>query len=65
MLYGRGRGEPESPEPQRHPGGNRDAAIQAPVWEAPVISSLTEKEREELSKKVSEANRRSSGGTGR
>lgn len=30
-----------------------------------MISSLTEQEREALSKKVSEANRRSTGGSGR
>lgn len=45
---------------ERHPGGNRGAAVQAPELEAPVITSLTDAERAELAKKNGQQNKQSS-----
>jgi len=50
---------------ERRPGGRPDAAVQAPDVEEPVIGSLTDDERKELSDKVREANKRSENGGGR
>ncbi|GAA2688489.1 hypothetical protein GCM10010400_61620 [Streptomyces aculeolatus] len=41
------------------PGWHPRAVPQAPVLEAPVVTSLTEAEREELSRQVKDANKRS------
>lgn len=41
------------------PGGTPEDREQAPVEEAPVITSLTEAERDDLSRKAGEANKRS------
>lgn len=41
------------------PGGTPEDREQAPVEEAPVITSLTDQERDDLSQKNAEANKRS------
>lgn len=57
-----GRGEPESHGPttqERPPGGATREAVTGTWLEAPVITSLTDAERAELSRKAAEANKRS------
>ena len=54
-----GSWKPPTPNSRAAPGRQPGDRVQEPVWEAPVVTSLTDAERAELSRKNGDTNKRS------